>query len=362
MRENEPEVWRGAYKLLDVKDYLNNRLCGTFTTTADCGQLTWLLDNRPGRWNWSSTLVDAVGLDDRLLPEVVEAHEIVGTVNDRSADDLGIGAGVPVCAGAGDVVASALGTIPLGSQRVFLNVGTGSHLGAHRRSRYLDPLSGVGTLCSAQRDHYLLTAAQENAGGAVEWGIRLLGLTGSAEEKRRVFYELASRATGGSDPLRFCPWLSGERVPIQSATGRGALANLSLASTPEDVARAILDAIAMNIRWALASVEKVTGKNDTLRLSGGLANSGPWRQILADCLRRNIECVAAPQFSGVRGAAAMATAHLTASSLSTAALADPEIAHTVEPNLERADIYDTLFSHHKRFCRSVMRRGHTPSY
>ena len=110
LKRHEPEVYAQAWKLLDVKDWLILRATGHAATTADLANVTWMMDTRKGREGWSDALVSRFGLRRELLPDIVDGTASPGGLTDAAASELGLPAGLPVFAGAGDVCAAALGS------------------------------------------------------------------------------------------------------------------------------------------------------------------------------------------------------------------------------------------------------------
>ena len=301
LREHAPDVWRRTHKLLDVSDYLVQRLTGRFVTSYDRAHLTWLFDARPKSKGWSTKLIKHVGLDAALLPEVLSATALAGELRGPAAETLGLRSGTPVTAGLGDLSAAAIasGATALGAPH--LNVGTSSWLGAHLAKSRVNPLTNIGSICSAAGDNYLLIATQENAGACVNWA---LGALGFAANDFAGFEREAGAAPLETNAPMFLPWLGGERVPVDAKHLRGGFVGLSLGTTRGAMARAVYEGVALNMRWAMGDFDRLAGsKGKPLRFVGGGANSALWCQIFADVLERPIERVRTPGLAGARGAA-----------------------------------------------------------
>jgi Sugar (pentulose and hexulose) kinases len=67
----------------------------------------------------------------------------------------------------------------------------------------------------------------------------------------------------------FLPWLYGERAPIDDPHVRGGVINLSLRSGRGEVLRAVMEGVAVNIRWAFRYVERLARFNPEVRVVGG---------------------------------------------------------------------------------------------
>jgi xylulokinase len=301
LREHAPEVWARTHKLLDVSDYIVQRLTGRFVTSFDRAHLTWLFDARPKTKGWSAKLIKHVGLDAALLPEVLGATAMAGELRGPAAEALGLRAGTPVTAGLGDLSAAAIASGAMAHGAPHLNVGTSSWLGAHLPKSRVNPLTNIGSICAAAGNDYLLIATQENAGACVNWALNALGF--GANDFASFAREAEAAPLDAGAPM-FLPWLGGERVPVDAKQLRGGFIGLSLCTARGAMARAVYEGVALNMRWAMRDFDRLSGgAGKPLRFVGGGANSALWCQMFADVLERPVERVDAAGLSGARGAA-----------------------------------------------------------
>lgn len=343
LREQRPELWARLGKLLDVKDYLVCRATGRAATTADCAHLTWLMDSRRGHRAWSPRLIAHLGLSPALLPEIVPSTAAVGGLTGEAAAALGLEAGTPVAGGAGDLTAFALGAGRLSTGALHLQIGTSAWWGCHLAGRRVDPRSGIATIASAHPTLNLLVAAQETAGAAVEWAARALGFTRHGTADLEAFDRAAAAAAPGAQAPLFFPWLTGERVPVDDPELRGGFAGLELAHDRSALARAVLEGVGFNARWALAGIERLGGGDGAARFLGGGAASAVWGQLLADLLQRPLEVVEAPALGGARGAAMTAAVAAGWFADLETATAMSRVARRFEPDPAQAVYYETRF-------------------
>jgi len=107
LQKNEPKNYSRTAQILLPKDFVRFRLTGEFATDASDASGTLLLDVRNRQW--CKPLLDRLDIKASLLPKVYESEDITGKLSEIAAKQLGLKAGVPVVAGAGDQAAGAVG-------------------------------------------------------------------------------------------------------------------------------------------------------------------------------------------------------------------------------------------------------------
>jgi xylulokinase len=119
------------------------------------------------------------------------------------------------------------------------------------------------------------------AGGSYDWLERLL--RGDAETKLYDEMEaLAATVEPGAQGLFFLPYLIGERSPHWNPHARAAFVGLTMSHGRAEMARAVLEGVAFNLRIILDALRDQGAPITVLRLIGGGARAPLWRQILAD--------------------------------------------------------------------------------
>ncbi|MBU7031853.1 MAG: FGGY-family carbohydrate kinase [Theionarchaea archaeon] len=305
LKEEAPTVYRESVKLLDVKDYLIYRCTGEYVTSRDCAHITWLMDSRPGKFNWSEALLKKYAIDGSKLPQIKKSTDLAGSLSPKAAQELGLPKGVPVIVGAGDMASAAIGSGAVEAGETHVYVGTSSWIGAHLPSRKKDLSHYMGSICSAHPAMYLCIAEQETASGCLEW----IKSNVVREFSYDQLNEYVSTVEPGSGGVIFTPWLFGERSPLDDPDVRGGFYNLSLEHDRGHMARAVFEGVAVNIKWGLMYFEKLvagTAPLDRIHLIGGGAKSDVWCQIFADAFARPVLRMENPLGAGARGAAAIA--------------------------------------------------------
>jgi xylulokinase len=290
--EHEPGTYRQARWALAPKDWLRARLTGEVYAEPSDASASLLYDVPGDRWDLE--VVGALGLDASLLaPVLPSAGAPAGHLTAGAAAELGLPAGIPVAAGAGDTAAAALGS-GIGPGDVQLTVGTGAQVIRPLAAPASRADAGVNLYRSAAPDGWYQMGATVSAGLSLNW-VREVMNASWAE-----LYASTDRPGQPHDPI-FVPHLSGERTPYCDPALRGSWTGLSLADDRTSLLRCALEGAAFAIRDALDALLGAD-RPARLRLAGGGTLAAGWRQLLADVLGLPLYAVDVPAASG-RGAA-----------------------------------------------------------
>src|SRR6266702_4191919 len=258
--------------------------------------LIWVAENEPRTYaaaRWALQPKD--WLRARLTGEVhAEPSDApAGRLTAGAGAELGLPAGIPVAAGAGDTAAAALGS-GIGPGDVQLTVGTGAQVIRPLAAPVSRADAGVNLYRSATPDGWYQMGATVSAGLSLNW-VREVMNASWAE-----LYASADHPVLAHHPI-FVPHLSGERTPYGDPALRGSWTGLSLADDRTALLQCALEGTAFAIRDALDAL--LAGhRPPRLRLAGGGTLAAGWRQLLADVLGLPLYAVDVPAASG-RGAA-----------------------------------------------------------
>jgi len=276
VRDNEPTLFAKVRKVLLPKDYLRFQLTGEYASDVSDASGTALFD--VVRRKWSAELVERLKLDLTTLPVVQESHEISGKISRRAAESTGLVEGTPVVAGAGDQAASAVGNGIVEPGLVSCTIGTSGVVFAYTESPTYDPAGRVHTFCHAVHGAWHVMGVTQGAGLSLQWFRKNLA-PGSDYD---ALTTEAANALAGSQGLYWLPYLMGERTPHLDASVRGGWVGLTAKHTRADLIRAVLEGVAYSQKDGLDIMEQMGVRVGSVRLSGGGARSGFWRQVFAD--------------------------------------------------------------------------------
>jgi xylulokinase len=279
VREHQPEVYARTHKTLQAKDYVAFKLTGTYATDYSDASGTNLFDLRARRW--SETIIEALELSPDLLPPALPSAEVIGVVTREAAAATGLAEGTPVTIGGGDGACATAGAGVVNPLDAYNYIGSSSWISFVSREPLYDPQQRTFTFAHLDPEYVFPTGTMQCAGGSYDWLERLL--RGDAEEKLyQEMEDLASSVEPGAQGLFFLPYLIGERSPHWNPRARAAFVGLTMAHGRAEMARAVLEGVAFNLRIILDALRAQGAPFTALRLIGGGARSPLWRQILAD--------------------------------------------------------------------------------
>jgi len=286
LRQVEPACIARAAALLEPKDEINRRLTGRVASdTISAARLAA-----------SAALLPTLGLPS-LLPALLRPSATMGRVQPGLPGALAALEGLPVLAMAHDTWAAVLGLGALRPAHAYVISGTTEVLGL----MHATPAMAEGLLTVDWDGLWQIGGPSQHGADALAW-LRAMGL-GAADP-----------APFDPLPILFLPNLEGERVPHWDPALRGAFLGLRRGHGAADLARAVMQGIALNSRTVLTRAEEAAGCMAVeIRLGGGGAMPG-WAQLRADVLGRPVVLTEAAE-PGLLGCAIAAFAMLEGSGL-----------------------------------------------
>ncbi len=273
----------GALAFGTVDTFLIWRLSGgrTHVTDATNASRTLLYDLDTG--GFSEELCRLFGVPRSLLPEI-------GPSAGRLAETRGVPGlpdGIPIAGLAGDQQAALYGQDCTEPGDAKCTYGTGAFLlmntGAEPRLSSRGLLTTVAWRLEAgpaTGTAYALEGSAFVAGALVQWLRDGLGIIGSASE-----IEALARSVPDSGGVTIVPALTGLGAPHWRSEARGLITGITRGTTRAHLARAALEAIALqNVDLVVAMQADAGRPINNLRVDGGAAANDLLMQIQADLL------------------------------------------------------------------------------
>ena len=326
LSRHEPASRRRIDCVLAPKDFLRLALCGERGTDASDAAGSWMLDEAAR--TWSAEAIAACDADPEWMPTLVEGTSLVGKVSAAAADAFGLPRAL-VVAGGGDAAVGAVGLGAIAAGEAFISLGTATQL-IVATDRYLKaPDKLVHSFAHALPGRWYAMAAMLNGAGALAFAGRLLGETPDSLEREAAHLY---RAPG---ELVFLPYLSGERTPLDDSYARGVLFGMTETTTRADVARAVMEGVALTLAEARDCLAAAGAEIERVGLIGGGAKSALWTRMIAAATGLTVVRMRGGEAGPAFGAARLARMGVTGEP-AEAVCTPPKIADVTQPEPELA--------------------------
>ena len=337
---NEPSLMERCHKVLQVNAYINLKLTGVFSIDITHASLTQIMDVHTE--TWSRELLDAIGADESLMPDIYQCMDVLGHVSEQAAKEIGLSTKTVVLAGAVDATAAALEMGINHGGKVAEMTGTSSVV-----------MIGFDKLITMERLSYLrgrrpgstiLYGPMNAAGGSLKWFRDSLygGETPENDAYDRMNREVES---GAADPSKviFLPYMTGERAPIWDPDARGCFVGLHMSTSRAQFERAIMEGACFALRDNLDQAKAAGLHFDDFMCCGGCSKSDIWLRIKASVMGCPVH-VPMINLGAQGGLSYMNAAYLGEfSSPEEASEAKLAIKKTVEPVKEWVPVYEEMY-------------------
>jgi len=345
-----PDVYERATALLEPVDFLTMRFSGRVTANQCSVFMSLTIDNRSlGSTEYHPQLVEQSLIHRDKLPELVPVGAEVGPVLPAVAADLGLSESTIVLSGCNDTQAGAIAAGAFEGSHAGISLGTSGVIVTHHPKRKTDPFNSIFTMPSALGGCHLLSAENGVAGVGVDRFLDAMVYADdpfhpgrSTIDPYQAFNEAAALAGLGSGGVMFLPWLRGSMAPKADARMRGGFINVGLDTDRNDLARAMMEGIALNFRWLRDPVEKFVKRSFShVVFYGGGATSDLWSQIMADVLAVPVHRLDQPRHANTVGAALLGFERLGLIGIDDV-LRIPTASSVFEPDGANTARYDEL--------------------
>ena len=201
IKQETPDVFRRTTRFVHETDFVVGKLTGTFGVSDTFNVLKMGYDLNEDKW--PEFIETKLGIPLKMLPEVVEPGEVIGTVSSEVSEETGIPKGTPVVAGATDSNAAFFASGATCEGEWNSTLGTSLAFKGISRSYITDTLGRV--YCHRHPERLWLPGGASNTG---------------ADCMRVMFgneYESLNETVGGHFPSRLIVYplvRKGERFPF----------------------------------------------------------------------------------------------------------------------------------------------------
>ncbi|AUG81881.1 Ribulokinase [Kitasatospora sp. MMS16-BH015] len=279
----------------------------------------------------------------------------VGSLTPEAAAWTGLPAGIAVAAGNVDAHVAAPAAQAVEDGQLLAIMGTSTcHVVNGPALADVPGICGVvdGGIVAGS---WGFEAGQSAVGDIFAWWLRqglpadyLAEAEATGEDAHQLLTRKAARQRIGAHGLVALDWMNGNRSTLVDHHLSGVIAGLTLATTPEDVYRALLEATAFGTRTIVEALEQGGVPVTEFIVTGGLKKNVLLMQIYADVLRRPVSLAVSEQGPAVGSAIHAAVAAGAHPDVRAAAAAMGRVERAAYlPSPARADAYDLLYAEYR---------------
>lgn len=337
LKEHEPDNYARLHSLVLPKDYIRLRLTGNLHMEISDAAGTLMMNVRQGKW--SKPVLEALQIDEAILPPIVQSAEITGTISSAVAGLTGLHQGTPVVGGGADNACGAIGSGVVSPGRGMVSIGTSGVILAHLAQPKLVAEGTVHMFNSCLPGEFYMMGVMLSAGHSLNWLRNLLASgQGFAE-----FTDQAAPVPPGSRGLLFLPYLTGERTPHGDANARGSFVGLSSTHGAPELVRAVLEGVAFGFRDSVELLRQAGWNGTALRALGGGARSTLWKQIIAGATGLTLEEINIDEGPALGAAILAGVGAGVYDNAAEAADSIIRVESSVEPNPAWQQAYDEMY-------------------
>ena len=350
-----PAALEASRWVLGIKDWIRFKLTGEFTTEITEASSTCLCNLHTRAFD--PAIFEAAGIADcfEKMPRIIESVESGGTVTAEAAAATGLAEGTPVVGGFFDIDACEFASGVADTETLCLIAGTWSINERLATTANTDYDKNKNTVTLGYRPGFFnVEESWPTSASNFDWFVANFLERDRPGISRGEIYAECNAAVGALDPgdshVVFVPYLYGASYP---SGADACFLGLSSYTAREHMILAVYEGVCFSTLWNVHQLvgEDLAGRR--VRLSGGVAKSHEWTQIMADVLGVPVETLANTEL-GCQGAAmAAGVAAGVYASYDDAIARSVRVGEVVEPRPEYVGLYREKFAAYERALEAL---------
>jgi len=283
LRQHDEETFSAARHYFSVNDFIAHRLTGQYCTNPSNGGGMQLVDLHTGEW--SETLCALVGITVDQLSPIQPSGAVIGKIKPEICRTTGLHPQTVLVNGGHDQGCTALGLGITTPGKLLLACGTAwvvTGVTASSNMQLVPAALDMNFHIVPKR--WTISQSLGGLGASLEWWLNQVWRSNSSQVSRRdIIYAALDNELAQTAPdlgLYFLPLTGGYDNP--ATTRRSGFTGLQLSHTRADMARAIMESAAFELRWALDAAQQAELPVERLWMVGGASQSSHWPAILAN--------------------------------------------------------------------------------
>jgi L-ribulokinase len=356
--EEDPETYARADRWIEAADWIIWQLTGVETRNVCTAGYKGIYQD--GGYPSAEFLAELnpgfAGFTGKLGAELAPLGGLAGRLTAQAAGWTRLPEGIAVAVGNVDAHVTAAAADAVGPGQMVAIMGTST---CHVMPS--DRLAEVPGMCGVVRDGIVpglwgYEAGQSGVGDIFGWFVDT-SVPASYSERAAALgvtvhehlTSLAERQRVGGHGLVALDWHGGNRSVLVDHDLSGVIVGQTLATRPEDVYRALIEATAFGARVIVETFEAAGVPVTEFVVAGGLLKNRFLMQVYSDVLRRPLSVIGSDQGPALGSAIHAAVAAGAYADIAAAAAAmGKRTPDAYVPDPVRADAYDRLYAEYRR--------------
>ncbi|MEV4709129.1 ribulokinase [Actinoplanes sp. NPDC049316] len=343
--EEDPEIYAAMARWVEAADWIVWQLTGDYVRNACTAGYKGI--RQDGHYPVQEFLAElnpafAGFVAEKLDQPIGELGDAAGTLSARAAEWTGLREGIAVAVGNVDAHVTSAAAQALEPGQMVAIMGTST---CHVMNG--DKVATVPGMCGVVEGGIVAGLYGYEAGqsGVGDIFAHYVPPTYTHEQ----LTELAAKQRPGEHGLLVLDWHSGNRSVLVDHELSGLVVGETLATRPEDVYRAVIEATAFGTRTIVETFDRAGVPVREFVVAGGLMKNALVMQIYADVLKRPLSVIGSdqgPALGSAIHAAAAAGAYPDVRAAATAMGRKQEAVW--QPDPAAGEVYDELFAEYTR--------------
>lgn len=362
IKENDPEIWEQAHQFLLYEDFVIQKMTGEPVISKCLASRTQLYDLQ--QEEWSQEILDMLGLDKNRLANLAPSGSRVGVMRKELAHELGLTNQPVIGVGGHDQACGALGSGLVEAGLAMVSTGTAEVVEVAIETPTLNEALYRGNMSVYEHTFpglFVVMTLNQSGGFMLRW-FRDTFCEHEIEQATVSGKDAYDLIFNGIDtkpsPIMILPHFFGSGTPYFDTRSKGAIVGLTFATTKQDIAKAIIEGLTLELRLNLEILNEGGITINELRAIGGGAKSALWLQLKADICGIP---VAVPEVTEAAGMGAAVLGGVAAGVFEDATEAirkHLKIKKVYQPDPENQTLYDERYQKYKMLYPAVKEISH----
>ena len=355
IKDNCPGVIENTKYVFAVKDYIRYKLTGK--ANADYTDFSGgnLVNMTTGEYD--RQLLAYMGIEEVYdkLPPLKHSEEICGYITEEASRLTLLPEGIPVATGMFDVNACGIASGLSDENEMCMIAGTWSINEFIAKQPVLNGTVALNSMFCIP-GYYLIEESSPTSAGNMEWFIRNLMSYEKKEEELNgnSIYSLANKWVESIEPqdneIIFLPFLNGSN---EDALAKGTFVGMTAFHSKKHMLRAVYEGVVFSHLTHIKKLLINREKPESIRLSGGAANSDVWVQIFADVMQLPIDVIENKELGAQGAAIAAGIASGIYKDYNDGINKTVRITKTVYPRKEYKEIYEKKYNTYRHVVEGL---------